>query len=266
MSSTDPPTPQSPRLERSAAKVLGANVAALVIGYVASILIARYLGPSSRGLLAAMQAGAIIAAVIGSVGVPVAANFLASRDPTARPALLGNGLVHAGLLTIVALGGAWLLQDELTERFAPGYDPSLWLGAALLVPITLLDYLLSSLMAASGAFGYRGQLIILGRLLSLLATLLFVVAIDGDVAGALSAVAIAQVVMILGGLRAFAASGSGCPARSCRRRSATGSRQPDRASEHRQRPLRPDRARGGRAALGGRATTRSRSSSPSSCC
>ena len=195
------------RLARSAAGVFGAGVAALAIGYVSSVLLARYLGPSSRGLLAAMQAGAALLTVVLAAGVPAAANFLASRDPAVRPALLGNGLVHAGLLTVVVTALVWPFRDALTERFAPGYDPLLWLGAALLVPVTLLDFLLSSLLGSKLAFTARNRLVILGRVAGLVATLVLVVAADGDVAGALVAVAAAQLVMIAGGLRHLADEG-----------------------------------------------------------
>ena len=185
---------------RQALNIFGANLAGLAVGYVGSVLLARFLGPSSRGLLATMQTAAALAVTVLAVGTPQAANFLGSRRAANRPPLLGNGFVQTGVLTALALAAGIVLAGPLTHAVSPDYDSRLWLGAALLVPLTFLDFYVSNLLFARLALGTLNAIAILARLATVVTTVLFVGLLPWGVAGGLISVAAASLVMIVVGL------------------------------------------------------------------
>ena len=139
-------------LQRRTLGVFSTNVVVLAIGYVASILLARFLGADGRGLIAVIQTGASVIAGLGGIGTQNAATYYASRRPRRRAYVLGNGLAHAGVLLVVSVAVAFVLMGELQQRVAPGYDARIWLLAALLVPTFYLDVLVSNLLSAQSSF------------------------------------------------------------------------------------------------------------------
>ena len=70
-------------LQRRTLGVFTTNIVVLGIGYVASILLARFLGADGRGLVAVIQTGTSVLAGIGGIGTQHAATYYASRRPRA---------------------------------------------------------------------------------------------------------------------------------------------------------------------------------------
>lgn len=194
-------------LHRRTLGVFATNVVVLAIGYIASILLARFLGADGRGLIAVIQTGTSVLAGLGGIGTQNAATYYASRRPHRRAQVLGNGLAHAGVLLIVSIAAAFVLMGELQQRVAPDYDSRIWLLAALLVPTFYLDVLVSNLLAAQSAFGLRNRLSIAGRITTAAATVGVVGWLGWGVSGAIIATAPTLLVPTLGGIRLLARNG-----------------------------------------------------------
>src|ERR1700731_527232 len=77
--------------------VLG-SAGSLVIGFATSILLARALGPSDRGLLGLMLSVNNVLLTLTAIGLPVAVTYFASRADADPPAILGNCVVHAAAI------------------------------------------------------------------------------------------------------------------------------------------------------------------------
>jgi O-antigen/teichoic acid export membrane protein len=105
-------------LQRRSLGVFTTTVVVLGIGYIASILLARFLGADGRGLVAVIQTGAAALAGIGGIGTQHAATYYASRRPRRRAAVLGNGLAHAGILLVVSVAIALVVMGRLQEHLA----------------------------------------------------------------------------------------------------------------------------------------------------
>ena len=194
-------------LQRRTLGVFTTNVVVLGIGYIASIMLARFLGAEGRGLVAVILTGAAVLAGIGGIGTQDAATYYASRRSRLRGAVLGNGLVHAGVLLVLTLAVALVAMDQMREHVAPAYDARIWLLAALLVPTFYLDVLVSNLLSAQSAFTLRNRLSIGGRITTAAATFIIVGWLGWGVAGALLATAPTLLVPTLGGLRVLARNG-----------------------------------------------------------
>ena len=194
-------------LQRRTLGVFTTNIVVLGIGYVASIMLARFLGADGRGLVAVILTGASVLAGIGGIGTQEAATYYASRRPRRRGVVLGNGLAHASVLLVLSLVVALVAMGQLQEHVAPAYDARIWLLAALLVPTFYLDVLVSNLLSAQSAFALRNRLSICGRITTAIATLAIVGWLGWGVAGALLATAPTLLVPSFGGLRLLARNG-----------------------------------------------------------
>ncbi len=113
-----PPIP-APRtsVAASAVGIIGSTVVSLVIGYIASIVLARSLGPAGRGLVAVIQSDVVMVISIAGLGTPTAITFFASRRTRFQPALSGFALIYAAALGVLAalavlFGGGWLAEHQ----------------------------------------------------------------------------------------------------------------------------------------------------------
>jgi O-antigen/teichoic acid export membrane protein len=194
-------------LHRRTLGVFSTNIAVLAIGYIASILLARFLGAEGRGLVAVIQTGTSVLAGLAGMGTQHAATYYASRRPRRRAQVLGNGLATTGVLLVVSLAVGFVLMGRLQEWVAPHYDARIWLLAALLVPTFYLDVLVMNLMSAQSAFALKNRLSIAGRITTAIATVAIVGWLGWGVAGALLATAPTLLVPSFGGLRLLARNG-----------------------------------------------------------
>src|SRR5688572_15143804 len=107
--------------------------------FVASLLLARLLGPSGRGTVAFVTVSALLTAHVVKVGLGQATIVLAGRRPEARAALLTNLLAFsllASLAGITLVVGGFYLFDVAPAGFQPGH---LAILAAAIVAACLVD-------------------------------------------------------------------------------------------------------------------------------
>jgi O-antigen/teichoic acid export membrane protein len=178
--------------------IIGSTIVTLAIGYVASIVLARSLGPAGRGLVAVIQSDVVLVVALAGLGTPTAITYFASRRERFQPALSGFALVFAcGLAALSALGvligGGWLADNQ-----GEGFEPRLWWLGAALIPLMYYEYFVASLLNARRAYGMQNTLNILGRVGTLTATLSLVTGLGWGVAGGLVAAAMISLVRIAG--------------------------------------------------------------------
>jgi O-antigen/teichoic acid export membrane protein len=178
--------------------IIGSTVVSLVIGYVASIALARSLGPAGRGLVAVIQSDVTLVMATAGLGTPTAITFFASRRTRFQPALSGFALIYAGALGAlgalgVLLGGGWLADHQ-----GRGFDERLWWLGAVLIPLMYYEYFVASLLNARREYGMQNRLNVLGRVGTLIATFSLVTGLGWGVAGGLIAASMISIVRIVG--------------------------------------------------------------------
>jgi O-antigen/teichoic acid export membrane protein len=193
--------------------MIASTFVTLAIGYVASIVLARTLGPSGRGLVAVMQADVALLVSLAGLGTPTAITFFASRRARHQPALTGFALIYGCALgalafAIVLVAGGWLSVHQ-----GEGFSESLWWLAAALVPLMYIEYFVASLLNARHAFSLQNRLNVLGRVGTLVATVLLVSALGWGVAGGLIAASMISLVRIAGCTPLLARIGVRLPSR-----------------------------------------------------
>jgi O-antigen/teichoic acid export membrane protein len=195
-------------LSRSVALNILGGLGSLAVGFATSIVLARWLGAADRGLLGIMVTAAGVALALAGLGLPMSVMYFASRKDSDGPALLANSTLHAAVLALFLIPGAWALRGPLASAFAGGHGGRVWILAAVLVPVTLLDWTTHNQLLGELRFGLYNSLVILSKV----ATLVLVVTLIGvwhlGVGAALLATMAASVVMIAGSLPTILAHGS----------------------------------------------------------
>jgi O-antigen/teichoic acid export membrane protein len=193
--------------------IIGSTVVSLVIGYAASIALARTLGPAGRGLVAVIQSDVVMVISLAGLGTPTAITFFASRRARHQPALSGFAAVYAAGLTVLAglavlFGGGWLADHQ-----GRGFDQRVWWLGAALIPLMYYEYFVASLLNARRAYGMQNRLTVLGRVGTLVVTLSLVTGLGWGVAGGLIAASMISIVRIAGCVPLLLRIGARLPSR-----------------------------------------------------
>lgn len=175
------------------------EAASLTLGFVASILLARLLGPSDRGLLALMLTVVTFTYALVSLGLPVSVEYHAKRAPAG--ALVGNSLAYAAALTAVLVPGFWFLREPIADVFARGAGGETWVLAGILVPLTFLQWTSANQLSGNLRFGAFNALFGVSRATYLVAVVLLLTAAGLGVSAGLLATIAGSLVMIAGALR-----------------------------------------------------------------
>ncbi len=185
-------------LARSVTTNLLGSVASLVLGFVGSLLIARWLGPSDRGLLALLLSVSMIVWILATAGLPMSVLYYASRPGASTQRLLGTTLVVAAALTIVLVPVAAALSGPLSDAFGHGRGGLLWVLAAAYVPILFLDSTIHNQLLARLSFGRYNVLAVAGKAATLALAVVLVGVAGLGIGGGLVATIAASVVMVVG--------------------------------------------------------------------
>jgi O-antigen/teichoic acid export membrane protein len=212
---TAPPATPSPRVSvaRSAVGILGSTILTLAIGYVASVFLARALGPAGRGQIAVMQADIALVVSLAGLGTPAAITFFASRRTRHQASLNGLAIILTALLGLLSLIGVLLIGGWLAAHQGRGFDHRLWWLVALFIPLMYGEYYISGLLYSRHQFKLSNRLNVLGRVATLVFTLSLVTGLRWGVAGGLVATATISAVKVIGALPTLRTIGAKLPSR-----------------------------------------------------
>lgn len=184
------------------------RIGALLLGTAVAVALARWLGPSARGVFAIVTLTPTILVAIANLGLGSSAVYFVSRDP----ARFGTALANATLLTAVAsavIALTAVVARSLIAQAVPALaDP--WLLAAVLasVPVLLLYTFVHPLLQAMRSFAWSSALLVVGYGLYLAALFVFVVALGLGLGGAVAGWLIAHALLLVVGLYALRRTGS----------------------------------------------------------
>jgi O-antigen/teichoic acid export membrane protein len=182
----------------------------LLVGFVASILLARWLGPSDRGTLGIMVSANGLALAVLGLGLAAAAHYYASRRDTRLNALLGDTLAYGALLGVIVVPAVWFLRDPIAELLSKGQSADAWVLAAVLVPVSFVQFTTQAHLGGGLRFGLLNVLWVASRLAQLVLVVVLLGSLGLGVGAALVSLIVASLVITCGGLPAALAR-SGFP-------------------------------------------------------
>jgi len=179
------------------AAALTGQIGLMVIGILTTMILARVLGPTGKGLFTLCLTAASSIVIIAHGSLAAGSAYYGGRHPETRPGLVGNGLAMSflwgGALTAVC---GLLLQGNWIQRFA-ALDPRLWWMAVFaIIPLLLIEYAGGMVIGFDAIRSF--SLTLLTRELLLLVGLLILIKLQA--ASAYTSVAVWVVATVLGSI------------------------------------------------------------------
>src|SRR5207244_3531188 len=109
--------------------MLATKVSLIVLNAASSILVARFLAPSGRGLVAVALSAVVLLVQFGNLGLDTTNTFFASTEAAARRRLVANSLslaIATGLLLVAVGLGLRLVAPSVVKGLS-----WTWLAIAL---------------------------------------------------------------------------------------------------------------------------------------
>ena len=154
--------------------ILGTRVVWSVIGVVTGVILARWLGPHDRGLLALVLLLPSTVLTLVKLGVSQATVFFINRKEATVDQVASNSVLLAMALGVSSALAVWLLRDNLLHTVL-GDIPAWALVLALVrVPLLLLDNYLYSILQATGQFGVYNRRLLQSEALRLVLVVVLV--------------------------------------------------------------------------------------------
>lgn len=192
--------PRRTMLGRSILANVAGQASVLVLGFASAIALARWLGPSDRGLLALIAYTNELTVAVAAVGCTYAVAYFVSRPDADRGAVLGNSLLLGSLLGAAFIPLFAIFGATIARLLSRGHGAHAWRLVGLLIVFTFLDWSLHNQLFGKLQFGLLNALIALSRVASLLAVVVFIGAAGWGVVGGILATMAAALVLILGSL------------------------------------------------------------------
>jgi O-antigen/teichoic acid export membrane protein len=175
---------------------LAGKAGMLIVGFAASVILARSIGPANLGLLGIMVSTSELTLAVGGVGLAVSALYYASQDHSLQRKVFGNTLLYAAGLAGALLIVAPLFREPIADLIAHGRGGAAWILVAAFAPILLIDTVLQSLLLARLRFGFYNAFLVVARCVYLGGVLLLVTWAGLGVSGGLLALIAGSLAMI----------------------------------------------------------------------
>jgi O-antigen/teichoic acid export membrane protein len=172
----------------------------LAVGFVSSILVARWLGPADRGLLAVVTITAEIVVAVAGIGLTNAVAFYVSRKDARYGAVLGNSLLYGAALALVLVPTFVLLREELARLLSDSRGEVAWALCGLLVPLIFLEWCTQNQLFGRLRFGLYNAVVVSARLAYVALAVLLVGVAGYGVGGAVVASMGASATVIVASL------------------------------------------------------------------
>jgi O-antigen/teichoic acid export membrane protein len=172
--------------------------AIFLLRFPIGILIARFLGPEGKGLLYLLFTSASMCVAIGNLGLGPAAIYFIGKDRRRLPAVLGNLLVAAVLISVIVSIAGWLFLQYGRPDIYAQLPLWMWGAAALLVLLQFLQSLLMQVLSAVLRIKEINLLEVVSVITYLFLLVLCVIMLHMGVAGAFLAQVLSDVLATIG--------------------------------------------------------------------
>lgn len=149
--------------------IFGTRTARSILGVLGGVVLARWLGPHDRGILALVLLLPATAITLAKLGVPQSCVYFINRDKWPATTVASNAMSLALLLGTAVAAACWLLREPLLATVLPGVPPWALALALVRVPLLLIDDYFFGVLQAVGNYRIYNQRLIVGELLRIAA-------------------------------------------------------------------------------------------------
>lgn len=193
---------------RNVAFVLATSAAALPISLATSVVLARWLSISDRGLYALLTTFSAIVFLLTQLGWAEAVIYRTRRHGVSLRRAFSTGLVANGAFALAALALCLVFREPLSRAFLGDVSPRAFWVAAATAPLLTLGDLLRGVARALDRFDLHNQFGLLQSGLVLIALVAALPLAGGALEAALAANLVVQLALVAGfGARIAALTG-----------------------------------------------------------
>jgi O-antigen/teichoic acid export membrane protein len=149
------------RLSKDILGIFGTRAVWTVLGVISGVILARWLGPHDRGILALVLLVPSTAVTLAKLGISQSNVYYINREQADARQVASNAVMFALLSGVAAAVVVWLMKDTLLQTVLR--DVPIWALAIALVrvPVLLLDNYLYGVLQATGQFAlYNVRLLV----------------------------------------------------------------------------------------------------------
>lgn len=155
--------------------IFGTRIIWSILGVVSGVILARWLGPYNRGILALVLLVPSTILALTKLGVSQATVYYINRKEASVDRVASNSVILALGLGLLSSLVVWALRDNLLRPVLKDL-PNWALALSLVrVPMLLLDNYLFSVLQATGQFGIYNTRLLISEALRLVLVVIFVV-------------------------------------------------------------------------------------------
>ncbi len=158
--------------------ILGTRVAWSVMGVVSGVILARWLGPHDRGVLALVLLVPSTVLTLVKLGISQATVYFINRKEATADQVASNSVLLALALGTVSAALVWALRDTVLHGFLDDIPAWALLLALLRVPLLLLDNYLYGVLQATSQFGIYNRRLLQSEALRLVLVVVLVMGLD----------------------------------------------------------------------------------------
>ncbi len=182
---------------KDALGLLGTRVVWSAMGVVSGVILARWLGPHDRGVLALVLLLPSTVVTMVKFGAAQANVYTINRHKASVDAVASNALVLAIFWGLLSSTVVWLLRDQLTGSVLRDVPDWALVFALVRVPMLLLDNYLFSILQATGKFATYNIRLLISESLRLVSIAVALIVFDLGLMAALVIYTLVWVVNIV---------------------------------------------------------------------
>lgn len=172
------------RMSRDIAGVFGARMFFAALGMLSGVVLARWLGPHDRGILALVLLVPATTVTLVKLGISQANVYFINREGVSVEKVASNAAVTAAVLGTLSAAAVWGMRSFLIRHVLVGL-PEWALAVGLVrVPVLLLDDYLHGALQAIGRFDVYNRRLIRGEVLRFALVITLIVVLDLGLAAA----------------------------------------------------------------------------------
>lgn len=172
---------------QNSAITLATQIACYVLNFASSIIIARSLGPSGKGILALVVLAHILLLTVSNLGIASASAFLIAKRGYSLQQVSRHALLGALLLGMATLGVTAAVTRFLPAQLVSPDQRGYILLAAGLVPVALARQFLSGALQGAGQIIWLNALNLIQALVNVANLALFLLVLQMGLPGGLAA-------------------------------------------------------------------------------
>jgi len=176
--------------------IFSTRAARTILGILAGVVLARWLGPHDRGILALVLILPSTAVTLVKLGVPQSCVYFINRENWPAATVASN---VAGLALVLGTGVAalaWLTRDLLLSTILQGVPPWALALALVRIPLLLIDDYLFGVLQAVGRFSLYNRRLLVGELVRITAIFIAMVGLDMGLYAAVMIHTVVNVVIV----------------------------------------------------------------------